>query len=103
MKKRWLLRAAGILAVLWLCFVGYIYRAMSSPIPEFTATMKRLPMPAMMLFPFETLWNRARAGTLTIGDAAPDFTLASVDGKTHVRLSEHRGVRPVVLIFGSYT
>jgi thiol-disulfide isomerase/thioredoxin len=37
------------------------------------------------------------------GDLAPDFSLSSLDGKDTVRLSDFRGKRPVVLIFGSYT
>lgn len=41
--------------------------------------------------------------TLRQGDAAPDFTLHSPDGKQAVRLADLRGVKPVVLIFGSYT
>lgn len=35
--------------------------------------------------------------------SAPDFTLASPDGKTRVTLSDYRGKKPVVLIFGSFT
>ncbi|MDO8545466.1 MAG: redoxin domain-containing protein [Opitutaceae bacterium] len=41
--------------------------------------------------------------TLKAGDAAPDFTLTSHDGKQTVRLADFRGAKPVVLIFGSYT
>lgn len=41
--------------------------------------------------------------TLKVGDPAPDFKLRTVDGKREVRLSDFRGQRPVVLIFGSYT
>ena len=37
------------------------------------------------------------------GDLAPDFTLASVDGTETVTLAQFRGVKPVVLVFGSYT
>jgi hypothetical protein len=36
------------------------------------------------------------------GDAAPDFTLPTLDGKETVTLSSRRG-KPVVLIFGSFT
>jgi peroxiredoxin len=45
----------------------------------------------------------ARAGTLDPGEPAPDFELPLEDGSAKVRLSAHRGVRPVMLIFGSYT
>ncbi len=44
-----------------------------------------------------------REGTLKAGDPAPDFTLATLDGKQQVTLSGFRGKRPVALIFGSYT
>ncbi|HEX5105206.1 MAG TPA: deiodinase-like protein [Pirellulaceae bacterium] len=37
------------------------------------------------------------------GDAAPDFTLADPAGKSEFKLSEYRGKRPVVLVFGSFT
>jgi thiol-disulfide isomerase/thioredoxin len=46
--------------------------------------------------------DRVRDAT-RVGDMAPDFTLASPDGKTTVQLSGFRGTKPVVLIFGSYT
>jgi hypothetical protein len=44
-------------------------------------------------------WHRGP----NVGDTAPDFTLSTQDGKTTVTLSEHRGKRPVVLVFGSFT
>lgn len=37
------------------------------------------------------------------GDAAPDFTLKSPDGKTSFTLSAFKEKKPVVLIFGSFT
>jgi len=37
------------------------------------------------------------------GEAAPDITLEAEDGSGPIRLSEFRGSRPVVLIFGSWT
>jgi thiol-disulfide isomerase/thioredoxin len=53
------------------------------------------------------LGGPAQAGrhpeTLRQGDVAPDFTLHSPDGKQMVKLSDFRGKKPVVLIFGSYT
>ncbi|MBI1903380.1 MAG: EF-hand domain-containing protein [Planctomycetia bacterium] len=41
--------------------------------------------------------------TLEAGDAAPDFTLPTKDGKSAIRLSSFRGKVPVVLVFASYT
>jgi predicted dehydrogenase len=40
---------------------------------------------------------------LKVGDPAPDFTLPDSAGKKEVTLSNFRGKKPVVLIFGSYT
>ncbi len=37
------------------------------------------------------------------GDSAPDFTLYDVDGVNPVRLSDFRGMKPVALVFGSFT
>ena len=38
-----------------------------------------------------------------VGEPAPDFTLDRYDGSGTVSLSQFRGARPVVLIFGSLT
>jgi peroxiredoxin Q/BCP len=38
----------------------------------------------------------ARAAELNVGDAAPEFSLAGSDGKTH-RLSDYKGKQAVVL------
>ncbi len=38
-----------------------------------------------------------------VGDLAPDFALHDVRGQEQVRLSDFRGKKPVVLIFGSFT
>jgi peroxiredoxin len=37
------------------------------------------------------------------GELAPDFTLPAHDASTTVALSQSRGKKPVVLIFGSFT
>jgi hypothetical protein len=39
----------------------------------------------------------------SVGDRAPEFELHTHDGKQIVRLSQFRGRKPVVLIFGSFT
>ena len=44
-----------------------------------------------------------RVDTVHVGDVAPDFKLKTLDGGQTVHLRVHRGQRPVVLIFGSYT
>ena len=44
-----------------------------------------------------------REGSLRPGDVATDFTLEPRDGGPAVTLSAFRGVKPVALVFGSYT
>ncbi len=48
-------------------------------------------------------YDQRKEGSLKVGDRAPDVSLVSLDGKTPVRLSEHVGGKPLVLVFGSYT
>lgn len=81
-----------------------IFWAMKQPPETFGRVMAKVPGPvAFIVFPFESLWTVARAGTLNPGDQAPDFSLERVDHSAQVRLSELNRGRPVVLIFGSYT
>jgi hypothetical protein len=103
--KRTLLRALAVVALLWLLGCAALYRVMRQPPETFARFMARLPGPVpFLLFPFETLWTRARAGALQVGDPAPDFTLMKLDKSASVQLSNLTAQgRPVVLIFGSYT
>ncbi len=48
-------------------------------------------------------YDQRREGDLKVGDAAPDIALVALDGKSEVRLRDHMGSKPLVLIFGSYT
>jgi hypothetical protein len=101
--KRWLLRSVGVLAVVWLCFVGYIDWAMHQPPDVFGHVMMHMPMPAYFLFPFETMWTQARFGHVNPGDQAPDYPVKTLDTKTPVQLGSLWESKPVVLVFGSYT
>jgi hypothetical protein len=47
--------------------------------------------------------ERIQQDLTRVGDPAPDFTLITRDGKSKVALSDYRGKKPVVLLFGSYT
>jgi hypothetical protein len=102
-----LLRRLGIalagLAVLYGIATAALYVAMRQPPERFGAIMSRVPMVAMMVLPFEPLWMSARAGSLQVGDPAPDFELPATDHSRTVTLSREWHERPVVLIFGSYT
>jgi hypothetical protein len=101
--KRKLAWGLGIALVLYCAAAGVIYSRMRAEPGAFNQFMAGVPMPAMMVIPFEPLWMRARAGTLEPGQAAPDFHLKRHHGEETVRLSDSRGKRPVLLIFGSYT
>ena len=94
-----------VLAVLWVAGTIAIYRVMLRPPEKFAAVMAKIPGPvAFLLFPFETLWMRARAGTLQVGDQAPDFSLMKLDHSERIQLSSFATKsQPVVLVFGSYT
>ncbi len=93
------------IAVLWVAACAYLYSVMRRPPEQFGQFMAKLPGPVpFLIFPFETLWLRARAGNLQIGDPAPDFALGKLDKSDQIRLLAYSAQRrPVVLIFGSYT
>jgi hypothetical protein len=103
MRLRTVLIALAALLLLHLSLCAGLYWAMSQPPDVFGKVMMKVPGPAMMVLPFETLWMSARGGRLAAGDMAPDFRLPTLDHKATVQLSSFRGSQPVVLIFGSYT
>jgi Peroxiredoxin len=52
---------------------------------------------------YKALPSEVRDGKLKPGDPAMDFTLKIRHSGKTVRLSRHKGKRPVALVFGSYT
>jgi hypothetical protein len=98
-----LLLAIAILVPVHLALCAGLYWAMCQPPDTFGRFMTHVPMPMMLVLPFETLWRRARAGDVTAGAMAPDFSLPTLDHAAAVQLSSFRGSQPVVLVFGSYT
>lgn len=105
-KGRWKKIVAAVLTcvlALWLAFVTFIWHAMHKPPEDFARVMSHMPWEVFLVVPFETLWSRARAGNLNLGDSAPDFSLVKLDKTDTVHLSELNKTQPVVMIFGSYT
>jgi len=105
-RRRWLRITARVLVVvfvLWVGFVGFMWRIMHRAPEGFARVMMHLPWQVFLICPFETLWTQARAGTVHVGDPAPDFSLSKLDKTGTVRLSELNKTQPVVMIFGSYT
>lgn len=100
---RKLLKIVAALAVAYGLVVGGLAWAMNQPPEQFGQIMSRMPRVAFLVLPFRALWLQARAGSLSVGDAAPDFRLQTYDRKGWVQLSSFRGEKPVVLVFGSYT
>jgi AhpC/TSA family len=102
---KWTAITLSVLIPLWLIGCATIYHVMRQPPEQFGHAMARIPGPvAFMVFPFETMWMKARGGTLSIGDPAPDFTLTKIDKTGQVQLSSFAAQKkPVVLVFGSYT
>jgi hypothetical protein len=103
MWKRWLLAIAAALLTVEIALCVAAWYAMCQPPAVFGRIVASTPMPLMLAVPFETLWTKARAGSLRVGDPAPDFRLPALDHSSSVQLSSFRGERPVVLVFGSYT
>jgi hypothetical protein len=104
--RRWKKITATILVclfVLWTGLVTFLWRAMHRSPEDFARVMSHMPWEIFLVVPFETLWTRARAGTVQVGDAAPDFSLTKLDKSGTIRLSELNKTQPVVMIFGSYT
>ncbi len=98
-----ILKWLAAVAVLYTLYAVAFFFVMRQAPEKFTSVVAGLPMPIMMTVPFETLWNVARAGSLSIGSPAPDFQLETYDRKSRVRLSAQLANKPVVLVFGSYT
>ena len=98
----WTKRSLGAVAVLYLLFLGTMFVIMAQPPQRFGQIMRYFPMPAMMIVPFEPMWNLARGGTLRVGEMPHDSTLPTTNKSCKVRLADYRG-KPVVLVFGSYT
>jgi hypothetical protein len=102
--RRLLLRLLVGLISGYVCFGVYVWWAMHQPPETFGRVMAKMPGPIpFLIFPFETAWIHARAGTLQVGDRAPDFSLLKVDKSERVQLSLLSQQQPVVLVFGSYT
>ena len=101
--KNWLRRGLTLVLMLYIAFAGLIVWAMHQPPETFGRVMSHMPDAVFLILPFETLWTRARAGQLRVGDPAPDFDLPKLDKSSHVQLSALVSKQPVVLVFGSYT
>jgi len=103
--KKKLIRIFAIALIAWAFASAALYGIMRQPPETFARFMAKIPGPvAFLVLPFETLWTHARAGSLQVGDAAPNFSLAKLDKSTAVQLSNLTAQgQPVVLIFGSYT
>jgi len=103
--KRPLVATVCVVATLWLFASAALYRVMRQSPERFARVMSKIPGPVpFLVLPFETLWMRARSGSLQVGDLAPDFSLAKLNKSDHVQLSALTAQgRPVVLVFGSYT
>lgn len=95
----------GVLALLWTISCASLFAVMRQSPDAFARVMARVPGPiAFLILPFETLWTHARAGSLQVGDPAPDFSLMKLDKSSQIKLSELTAHgQPVVLVFGSYT
>jgi hypothetical protein len=104
-NSRWKILAKAALAFVgvYVALTALLFGVMLQSPDRFAATMKHVPWPVFAALPFKPLWQVARAGQVSLGEVAPDFSLESPDHKSSFRLSSLRGEKPVVLVFGSYT
>jgi hypothetical protein len=102
MRKFFALAVLALFA-LYVVLSAALYGAMLQPPERFGAIMSHVPGIAFAILPFERLWMPARAGSLKVGDPAPDFELPTLDHNRTVKLSSEYRSKPVALIFGSYT
>jgi len=79
----------GLIALTLLAAVGYVGFLFAVMGPHDAIGMLR--------------YDQRHKGALAVGDRAPDTSLAALDGRSRVRLSERWGAKPLVLVFGSYT
>jgi hypothetical protein len=101
---KWLVRALLLVAIVYAGFFVTVFAAMHQPPERFGQFMTHVPQPLVWgTLPARRMWLWARHGQLEQGDVAPDFTLSTHNHQDRVTLSSHRGQRPVVLVFGSYT
>ena len=103
--RRAVKRAGVVLAALAALYVGIaaaLFAVMYQPPARIASVFNHVPWPFWVVLPMRPLWLHARQGALQVGDAAPDFDLATADKTSRVRLSALRG-KPAVLVFGSYT
>ena len=100
--QRLLLRLLVSLMIGYVCFGAYVWWAMHPPPETFARVMSTMPVRvSFLIFPFETA--HARAGTLHVGDHAPDFSLLKLDKSERVQLSLLSHQQPGIVVFGSYT
>jgi len=101
---KWIARSVALVAALYPTLSAALAGIMLQSPGRFGQVMKHVPMAlAWGILPGRSIWLWARDGSLAVGDQAPDFTLSTHDHSGEATLSSHRGVRPVVLVFGSYT
>src|SRR5262249_18356383 len=79
-------RLLVVLFALWLGLVAYMWNIMHRPPEAFAHVMMHMPWQVFLVVPFETMWTRARAGIIRVGDSAPDFSLQKIDKTGVVRL-----------------
>lgn len=103
---KWVLFGILGLAASYAVLFGMVLTAMLQPPARFGQFMRHMPGALVWgALPASRMWLWARRGDLVPGAAAPDFTLVKHGDSRRDRmtLSSHRGHRPVVLVFGSYT
>ena len=100
-RRLWM--AIFSISATYLLILVTVLALMFFPPDKFALAISKVPDPLVAIVRFRQFWLFARAGSLRVGDPAPEFRLETIDRKERVQLSSFRGQKPVVLVFGSYT
>ncbi len=86
MRRSMKIALIAILLPYPLSFAGFYISMRQSP-EVFSGIMSKTSNIVFKVFPFRSMWLSARKGSLSVGDAAPDFSLETYDRKSRVQLS----------------
>src|SRR5438445_12250385 len=88
-------RVLVVVFVLWVGFVGFMWRAVYRSPEGCARVMSHLPWEVFLIRPFEIFWTQARGCTVQVGDPSPASSLSQLDDTGGIRLGDlnqaHRG------------
>ncbi|HWL92581.1 MAG TPA: hypothetical protein VNT79_03520 [Phycisphaerae bacterium] len=87
---------------LLICILSALGCQPADPMDSFVKQQESLP-PDQRVPDWEKTKTLMSRRAPAVGEAAPDFTLATLEGSRTIRRSAFHESRPLVLLFGSFT